>query len=363
MMKYRELGRTGLKVSAIGLGTAQLGSSDTGYAASIVRKALDLGVTYFDTARMYRDSEIKVGLGLKGRRDEVVVTTKTVAQTKDGAWQQLRESLERLQMDYVDMCYLHALWEGEDMETRLGPGGALEALVEAKEQGLVHHIGCSSHISGTLVEAIGRFDFEVILVPMNIVEREPLEALIPLCQEKGVGVTIMKPVATGLLPATLALKWVLSQPIATAVPGATTMEEIEEDALVGHLDDLSFTPDEERRVDALAEELEHVRCRICRRCEPCPVEIPIASTLGTDVMYDHYRTMGREAFEAFNWSANAIEIDIEKRTKLLEGIRACDDCGLCEERCSYGLPIVQMLRDMVPTMEDMMRVWGRFVRA
>jgi len=363
MMKYRKLGRTGLKVSAIGLGCAQLGSSDTDYAASIVRRALELGVNYFDTARMYRDSEIKVGLGLKGQREKVIVTTKTTAKTKDEAWQQVRESLERLQTDYVDICHLHGLWEGEDMDTRLGPGGALEALLEARDQGLVRHIGCTSHISDVLVEALGRFDFEVILVPMNIVEREPLEALIPLCQEKGVGVTIMKPVATGLLPATLALKWLLTQHITTAVPGATTLEEVEEDALVGHLDDLSFTPDEERRIDGLAEGLEYVRCRVCRRCEPCPVGIPIGSALGTDVMYDHYRTMGREAFEAFQWSPSAVEMDIQRREELLKGIAACDSCGLCEERCPYDLPVIQMLRDMVPTIEDMLRVWRQFAAA
>jgi len=363
MMQYRELGSTGLQVSAIGLGCAQLGSSDTDYAVRMVRRALDLGINYFDTARMYRDSEIKVGLGLKGQRDRAYIATKTVAKTKDEAWQQLRESLERLQTDYVDVCHLHGLWEGDDMETRLGTGGALEALVEARDRGLVRHIGCTSHISGALIKALERFHFEVILVPMNIVEREPLQALLPLCQRKGVGVSIMKPVATGLLPAPLALKWLLQRPIATAVPGATTLEELEEDALVGHLGDLTFTPDEEKQVGELTEGLEHVRCRVCRRCEPCPQGIPIGSVLGTDVMYDHYRTMGREAFKAFSWSPAAVELDIQRRTQLIEGIRSCDDCGVCEERCPYGLPIVQMLREMVAPMEEMLHIWRQMAEA
>ena len=362
-MQYRDLGSTGLRVSAIGLGSAQLGSSDTDYAVRMVRRALDLGINYFDTARGYRDSEIKVGLGLKGQRHRAYIATKTGAKTKDEAWQHIHESLERLQTDYVDVCHLHGLWEGDDMETRLGPGGALEALVEARARGLVRHIGCTSHIGDVLVQALERFDFEVILVPMNIVEREPLEALIPLCQRKGVGVSIMKPVATGLLPAPLALKWLLKQPITTAVPGATTLEELEEDALVGHLADLTLTPEEEKQVGELTQRLEHVRCRICRRCEPCPQGIPIAATLGTDVMYDHHRTMGCEVFRAFSWSLDAVQMDIQRRTQLIEGIRSCDDCGVCEERCPYGLPIVRMLRDMVTPMEEMLGVWRQVAAA
>jgi len=104
-------------------------------------------------------------------------------------------------------------------KARTGPGGALEALLEARDQGIIGHIGCTAHTSRDLIASLEVFDFEVILVPMNLVERDPLAELIPLCQARGVGVTIMKPVATGLLPATLALKWLLNQPIASAVPG------------------------------------------------------------------------------------------------------------------------------------------------
>jgi len=123
-----------------------------------------------------------------------------------------------LRTGYLDNCHIHNLKLGQDIDQRLGPGGALEALIEAKEQGIIRHIGCTAHRSDILLEALRRFDFEIILVPMNIVEREPLQKLIPVCQEKGVGVTIMKPLATGVLPATLALKWLVNQPIATCVP-------------------------------------------------------------------------------------------------------------------------------------------------
>lgn len=359
-MEYRELGGTGLQVSAIGLGCVMLGSSNTEYAVQIVRRALELGVNFFDVARGYRDAEIKIGLALEGQRDKAIISTKTGAKTRDDAWRDIDESLERLRTDYVDNCHLHGLRAGEDMDQRLGPGGALEALIEAREQGLIRHIGCTAHRSEVLIEAIGRFDFEVILVPMNIVEREPLAELIPLCRERGIGVTIMKPVATGLLPAQLALKWLLNQPISCAVPGATTLEEVEENAMVGHRDP-TLTAEEQIRVRELKSELEHVRCRICRICLPCPQEIPIGGILGTDVMYDHYRTMGRDQFRAFSWSREAIERDLPERRRRIAAIESCTRCGECEARCPYGLPVMEMLQSVVPAMKEMVGIYNHLL--
>jgi aryl-alcohol dehydrogenase-like predicted oxidoreductase len=156
-MQYRDLGKTGLRASAIGLGCAQLGSANTGYAVRVAEKALQMGVTYFDTARVYRDSEVKLGVALKGHRDKVILVTKVRAETKAEAWESIRESLQRLQTDHVDVCHIHALGDGQDFETRLGPGGSLQALIEAKAKGLVRHIGCTSHLPTVLVNAqIGR---------------------------------------------------------------------------------------------------------------------------------------------------------------------------------------------------------------
>jgi len=356
-MKHRELGKTGFEASVIGLGCAQLGSSNTEYAINVVRKALEFGVNYYDTARGYWDSEIKLGLALKDDREKAFISSKTGGKTREEAWKDLHESLERLQTDYLDNYHLHGLRDGEDLEKRLGPDGALEALIEARDQGLIRHIGCTSHSSSTLIKALERFDFEVISVPMNIVEREPLTQLIPLCISKGVGVTIMKPVATGLLPARLALKWLLNQPISTALPGTTTIEEVEEDAAVGHLDDPKMTLEEEEQVHHLTKKLENVRCRVCRDCEPCPQDIEIGLTLGTDVIYGHYRTMGPEAFKFFPWSPDRIKNHFEERRKRTSAIESCTECGDCEERCPYDLPIVKILRETVEPMKDILKIW------
>jgi hypothetical protein len=356
-MQYRDLGRTGLKVSSIGLGCVQLASSRTEVAVPIVRRALELGVNYFDVAKGYGDAEIKLGLGVADCRENVVLSTKTGSKTRDAAWHDIHASLERLGTHYLDNVHLHAKRSGEDMDQRLGPGGALEALIEAKEQGLIHHIGCSAHRSAALIAAIQRFPFEVILVPMNIIEREPLEKLIPLCHEKGVGVTVMKPVATGLLPATLALKWLLNQPIAVAVPGTTTLEELEENALVGH-QDTTLTTLEQTKIQQIKEELEHVRCRICGVCMPCPEDIPVPFLLGTDVTFNHHRTMGPGGFRAFPWSQEKVETELKRRPKAIEMIQSCTRCGECEMRCPYDLPVMDMLAATLPAMQDIIQAFS-----
>ena len=356
-MHYRPLGKTGLRVSVIGLGCAPMMCLSIEAGATLVRRAVELGLNYLDTARSYGETEVMIGQALQGERERVYISTKTGAKTRDAAWRSIQESLERLQSDYVDNCHLHALREGEDLEARLGKGGALEALLEAREQGLVRHIGCSAHTSRALLCALGRFDFETVLVPMNIVEREPLAELIPLCQRKSVGVTIMKPVATGLLPAWLALKWLLNQPIAVTVPGVTTLEELELDAAVGNLEDYNLSSEEQAGAEALGQQWEHVRCRVCGACEPCPQGIDIGTVLGSEVSYDHYRTMGRERFAAAPWAVARMERDLRAKEELVTKIEACDRCRECVGRCPHGLPIVEMLQGMLPGLRDILSIY------
>jgi len=360
-MEMRPLGSTGLNVAPIGLGAAQLGSSEYDHAREVVFKALDMGVNYFDTARGYWDSEIKLGKALNGEREKVIVSSKTTGKTKEEAARHIDESLERLQTDYIDNYHLHALSDLDDVDVRLG--GPLEALLEARDAGKIRHIGVTGHtFPSVLVAALNRFDFDTFLVPLNIVEREPLAELIPLAIEKNIGVTIMKPVATGLLPAPLALKWLMNQPIAVAVPGATTAAEMEQNASIAALDDYTLTPQEEAEVAQWALDLATDRCRICMECLPCPSDIEIPGTLGTDVMYNHYRSMGPAKFAEFPWEISRVENEWDKREATIRKIddhAACDSCMQCESRCPYGLPIVSMLRKMSPNMKDMLDIWSK----
>lgn len=355
-MEYRDLGNTGLKVSAVGLGCGTLGDMRPTAAVRLVERALELGVTYFDVARIYKDAELNIGQALAPVRDRVIISTKAIEPTREDAWRQINESLERLRTDHVDNLHMHSVKTPEDIDRRLGPGGSLEALVRAKEQGMAHHIGVTSHRSALLIEAIKRFNFEVILVPLNIIEREPLDELIPLCRRQGIGVTIMKPLATGLLPGGLAVKWLLNQPIASCVPGPTTLAELEENTSVGN-GDYRLSTAEQARVEELRQEWAHSRCRICNLCLPCPTGLNIGFTLGSDGMYNHYRTMGHHAFRSFNWTRSVIEADLKLREERIAQITACTNCGECEPRCPYSLPIVDMLHRMLPPMRDMADIY------
>ncbi len=360
-MQYRKLGNTDMMVSCIGLGCGQLGAPTTDYAVRLVQRALELGVNYFDTARGYWDSEIKMGQVLKECRQNVYISTKTGARTKEDAWTHIRESLQRLQTDYLDNVHMHGLQSGEDMDKRLGPGGTLEALVEARERGLVRHIGLSTHTWRTAIEALERFDFEIILIIFNLVESEPLRELIPLCQRKGVGVTVMKPMATGLLPPKLALKWLLNQPIGTAVPGAETLEQLEENCRVGHLADTTLTAAEEAEVQHWIADLAHIRCRSCGLCEPCPTKMWLSGVLGSDIIGNFYRNLGEEQFKSFPWSAEMMASGVKDRQNLLKALHECDHCGECERKCPYGLSVVAMLEAMIPGAEEMVRIWSEML--
>jgi predicted aldo/keto reductase-like oxidoreductase len=172
----------------------------------------------------------------------------------------------------------------------------------------------------------------------------------------------MKPLATGLLPAPLALKWMLNQPIATAVPGASTLAEVEQNSLVGHA---AQTLSERDQVDVerLRVELEHERCRICDACLPCPAGVNIPEHLGTDVLYDHLRTMGRDGFMAYPWSRQTLVEELESRQKAISAFEACTHCGDCESRCPHGLPVTAMLDRQLPIFREMVEMCGGLLRA
>jgi len=359
-MQYRQLGKTGMRVSVIGLGCAGLRPARVDYAVEIVHRALDLGVNYFDNARGYGDAEIKLGIALEGRRDEAFVSTKTGAKTRDEAWRDIEDSLRRLRTDRVDNLHLHNLVSGEDVAQRLGSGGALEAVIEAKEQGLVRHVGCTGHRNDLLIEALERYPFETVLLVMNLAVRDPLEALIPLCRERGVGVTVMKGLSKGRLPVPLALKWLLSQPVDCVVPGAVSIREIEESAMVGN-GDLSRLSKDVARADEVKAQLDRACCSVCNLCEPCPVGVPIAGVLGTDGRLSSYRLDGHDAFRQYAWSREMTAEDLRGRVRMVAAIEACTRCGDCEARCPRDLPIIDLLQEALPDLRRIVDIFQQVV--
>jgi aryl-alcohol dehydrogenase-like predicted oxidoreductase len=203
-MQTLAFGRTGHESSRVIFGAAALGAMRQEKADQVLRLLLDHGVNHIDTAASYGDSELRVGPWMEQHRDRFFLATKTGDRTADGACASVRRSLERLRVDRVDLIQLHNLVDEGEWETALGPGGALEALVEARERGQVRFIGVTGH--GTRApemhrRSLERFPFDSVLVPYNFTMlgnaeyASDLEALLALCRQRGVAVQTIKSVA------------------------------------------------------------------------------------------------------------------------------------------------------------------------
>jgi predicted aldo/keto reductase-like oxidoreductase len=246
-LPLRDLGKTGIRATALGLGCFYLGNlRDDAAAVAVVRRALDLGVNWFDTAPSYNRgvSEDRVGRALKGSRDRVHVATKSTLRDGAGALRELEESLRRLRTDRVDLFQFHAVRTAKDVEALFAEGGAHGALLRAKKEGKVLHLGFTGHFDPELMAAVCRErPLETVLMPLNCLDlhdRSFEKGTLPAAREKGLGVIAMKLFASGRLVDDAALsptpeecvRYVLGLPVAVAIAGCSSVEELERDLLV-----------------------------------------------------------------------------------------------------------------------------------
>ena len=203
-MEHRRLGRIGRMNSVLILGGAALAEATEEDSDRAIQQALDAGVDHFDTAADYGDSELQYGRWMPEIRDRIFLSTKTGLREKDAAKRQIQASLERLRVDNVDLLQLHAIGDLEDLDRATGPGGSLEAAIEAKEEGLVGAIGITGHGDGapsTHLEALKRFPFETVLTPWNYIlstdegYRADYEALVEEIRRQDAGLMIIKTVS------------------------------------------------------------------------------------------------------------------------------------------------------------------------
>ncbi|NLE76098.1 MAG: aldo/keto reductase [Chloroflexi bacterium] len=242
-METRPFGRTGVRLPILSLGCQRLVDEEgctEDEAVAILNTALDRGIRYFDTAWVYSKglSEQRVGLVARERREEMWIATKTVETTKDGARRQLEESLRRLQTDYVNEWRLHNVWGMERLDAMTARGGALEAAVEAQDEGLVQFISISGHTDPqVLIEALRRFPFDTALVAVSVLDHfiySFAEEFLPYAQRHGVGAVGMKVFGyKGLAHvAERALRYALALPLTTVIAGCSTMAQLEADLAV-----------------------------------------------------------------------------------------------------------------------------------
>ena len=239
-IQKRQLGRTGEEVSILGLGGEGV-LRTYGYdqqAYDLINRAIDLGITYCESARAYSGSESYYGKALQERRRDIFLTSKSHGRSKSEALSHLGETLKNMGTEYLDLWQVHDVRTMDDVETIFGPGGAIEAFAEAKEQGLARFIGVTGHHDPRILRlCLDRFPFDTVLMPVN--PAEPVHRsfidLIPAAAEKGAAVIAMKVYFRGLatrLPGFQSLqpffRFALSHPVATAVIGCDDLQQLEE---------------------------------------------------------------------------------------------------------------------------------------
>jgi len=234
-IQRRQLGNTGLDVSILALGGVKYNFLPDAEAAAVVHRAIDLGINYIDTAFGYKDSEQKIGQVMPERREEVILATKTIMRDRDGAAAELEQSFKRLRTEYIDIVQIHDLHSEQDFATITEPGGALEALVEARDAGRIGFIGVTSHVDPhILAMALREWPFDTLLCALGAVHesaRPFYDIIMPAAQERGVGVLGMKVLAYGFLEDRVehALRFVMGMPgVTSAVVGVDTIEQLEQ---------------------------------------------------------------------------------------------------------------------------------------
>jgi len=325
-LEYRILGKTGLKVTSVGFGC--MITSDP----SVISKAVDLGVNYFDTARGYQhgNNERMVGAALGDRRKSVFVSTKSEAEDKKSALADLDTSLQELRTDYLDIWYLHSKDEPESLNA-----GLLEAVQFAKAQGKARFVGLSTHSAETMVPAaIKTGVLDVVLITYNYTMGIRLDPVIGAAEKAGLGVVAMKVMAHGkkdLKPGVgpAALKWVLkNKGVRTTIPSMVDMDQLDQNFRTMSS---AFSPADQAVLTACLDQLAPVYCRMCGNCRGmCPRGLPVADMLRYLTYADGYGqfALGRERFQG-----------------LPEDIRnvRCADCGTCIVDCPNGVQVSRRL--------------------
>ena len=327
-MEYRILGRTGLKVSRMGFGGIPIQRIDPQGTRALMLRLRDEGINYIDTARGYTVSESYLGEALEGIRGDFILATKSMSRTKEAMAKDIDISLGNLRTDYIDLYQVHNPSVAQ-LEQVVAPGGALEALQEAKAAGKIGHIGLTAHSLEVFTMGLEMPWVETIMFPYNIVESQGID-LIAKCAEKGIGFIDMKPLAGGAIEdATLALRYVCANDNVTiTIPGMAELAELDQN-LAAVNDTTPLTDADFARMDAIRKELGTHFCRRCNYCAPCTVGISIPSCF---LFQGYLQRYGLADWAKGRYAAMSVKAS------------ACIGCGACEGRCPYSLPIRDMLK-------------------
>ena len=334
-MRQLELGKTGIRTPQNAFGALPIQRVDTDTAVGLLRKAYDGGMTYFDTARSYTDSEEKMGRAFEGMRDKIFIATKTMADTPEKLWEDLNTSLKNLRTDYIDVYQLHCV----PRCYRPGDGtGMYEALLEAKEKGLIRHIGITAHKIGVAEEIAASGLYETLQFPFSYLATDRDIALVRSCEEAGVGFVAMKGLSGGLLTDSRACMAFMSKYPVLPIWGI--QRETELDEWLGFFDrEVSLDDEINAIIEKDRNELQGEFCRGCGYCLPCTAGITINQCAR---MSQLIRRAPSKMLLSEHWQAEMMKIE------------NCAECGACMKRCPYGLDIPKLLRKNLADYKDVL---------
>jgi uncharacterized protein len=327
-MRYIMLGKTGLDVSEVGFGGIPIIRLSTAEAVMVLRRAYDKGITLFDTANMYLDSEEKMGLAFDGIRSRLVLATKTLKRDRAGAGTDIDLSLRRLRTDYIDLLQIHQLSLECDYQKVTGPDGALEAIFRARQGGKIRHVGVTSHSIEMAIKLVKTGLFSTVQFPFNFIESKPVEELHPVARQEEMGILAMKPFGGGVLDsAELCFKFLRQFPDIIPLPGFDAVGQVDQIAAVYETEN-AVLPEDLAAMERYRTELGQQFCRRCEYCQPCEQGVMITPAMNYPIIVSRMSDSKAAGFAA----------------KMMESVRNCTECGECLKRCPYSLPIPEMLK-------------------
>lgn len=334
-MESVTLGKTGITVNKNGFGALPIQRISTEDAVKLARKAYDAGITFFDTARFYSDSEEKLGAAFEGMRDKIYLATKTAAANAEGFWEQLETSLKNLRTDYIDIYQFH----NPSFCPKPGDGtGLYEAMCQAKEQGKVRHIGITNHRLAVAEEAIASGLYETLQFPFCYLASEQDLALVEKCKEAEMGFIAMKALSGGLITNSAAA-YAFEAQYENVLPIWGVQRESELDEFISYIDHPPVMTEEIKAlIEKERKELSGEFCRGCGYCMPCPAGIEINNCARMSLLLRR--------------SPAELQLTPEVREKMRK-IEDCIHCNQCKGKCPYGLDTPALL---AKNYEDYKRV-------
>lgn len=331
------LGNTGIEVERLGFGGIPIQRVSEKTAIDTVLHALETGMDFIDTSRMYTTSEHRIGMALEQTDKKAVLATKSLNRFSDGIRKDIETSMKNLRTDYIDLYQCHAVSSNDEYERVIRPGGALEGLQRAKEEGLIGHIGITGHSLDLMERIIDDGFFETLMICLSFLEPAARESIIPKARVKNMGIIAMKPFSGGVIdePET-ALRWVLSVPDVLVLAGVENRGLIDRNMRV-YRGSHELTDEDRGSIEKIRKEYDQKFCRRCDYCLPCTAGIHIQMIMG---LKSFVKRTGPQAFKNPMFK------------KMLKGASNCTGCGDCMTRCPYSLPIPDMIKENLKWAED-----------